>query len=320
MPKLYQSTDRMSHLICDAPALLQVMCRFGIPLGVGDRSVSEVCIDQGIDPPTFLAVANYMAHGQIPTRERIEHLSIYSLMAYLRSAHAYYLSFQLPTLRRKLLEAINLAEGGEVALLILKFYDEFQAEAERHIRHESETTFCYIDSLLASARPEGYRIAQYARSHTAMDLKLQELKNIIIKYYAAPTEGRYALSSVLIDIFTLETDLHTHCEVEDLILFPAVEFLENALEAEPAESAEPAPDSAEALSARERDVLACVVRGQTNKEIATSLYISVNTVLTHRKNITRKLGIRSVSGLTIYAIIHGIISIEDLKQQQDIEL
>jgi len=62
------------------------------------------------------------------------------------------------------------------------------------------------------------------------------------------------------------------------------------------------------LSAREIDVLQLIVCGITNKEIAEKLCISLNTVLTHRKNITAKLGIKTVPGLTFYAITNGLIS------------
>ncbi len=66
------------------------------------------------------------------------------------------------------------------------------------------------------------------------------------------------------------------------------------------------------LSQREIDVLRLVATGLINKEIAERLNISFNTVLSHRKNITAKLGIRSVSGLSVYAIMNGYISDDDL--------
>ena len=62
------------------------------------------------------------------------------------------------------------------------------------------------------------------------------------------------------------------------------------------------------LSQREVEVLCLLAKGLTNKEIADRLFISVNTVLTHRKNISSKLGIRSVSGLSVYAIMNGYIT------------
>ncbi|MCC8133503.1 MAG: LuxR C-terminal-related transcriptional regulator [Tannerellaceae bacterium] len=67
------------------------------------------------------------------------------------------------------------------------------------------------------------------------------------------------------------------------------------------------------LSPRETDVLQLIAKGSTNKEIADKLHISLNTVLSHRKNITAKLGIKTVSGLTFYAIMNGVISADDME-------
>lgn len=68
------------------------------------------------------------------------------------------------------------------------------------------------------------------------------------------------------------------------------------------------------LSQREIDVLRLVAMGYINKEIADTLSISINTVLSHRKNITSKLGIRSVSGLGFYAMMHGYVTDADMRR------
>jgi len=69
----------------------------------------------------------------------------------------------------------------------------------------------------------------------------------------------------------------------------------------------------EEISSREASIVKYIALGYTNKEIADKLFISTHTVVTHRKNITRKLGIKTAPGLTIYAIINNIINIEDTK-------
>lgn len=69
------------------------------------------------------------------------------------------------------------------------------------------------------------------------------------------------------------------------------------------------------LSSREKDIVIGVVHGLTNKEIADRLFISVNTVITHRRNISRKLQIHSPAGLTIYAITNKLVEMSDLKKQ-----
>ena len=71
--------------------------------------------------------------------------------------------------------------------------------------------------------------------------------------------------------------------------------------------------SDEPISAREKNILKHIALGLTNKEIADKLFISIHTVVTHRKNITQKLGIKSVSGLTVYAILNNLITMDEVK-------
>ena len=72
------------------------------------------------------------------------------------------------------------------------------------------------------------------------------------------------------------------------------------------------PDQEE-LSQREREIVVCVVKGMTSKEIAQSLCLSIHTVITHRRNISHKLQIHSSAGLTIYAIVNKLVDLKDIK-------
>ena len=69
----------------------------------------------------------------------------------------------------------------------------------------------------------------------------------------------------------------------------------------------------EELSAREKEILICVAKGMLNKEIADLYNISIYTVITHRKNITRKTGIKTVAGLTVYALLNNLIDINTIE-------
>ncbi|WP_165024009.1 MULTISPECIES: LuxR C-terminal-related transcriptional regulator [unclassified Dysgonomonas] len=73
----------------------------------------------------------------------------------------------------------------------------------------------------------------------------------------------------------------------------------------------------EGLSDREKEILISVVKGMSNKEIADHHNISIHTAITHRRNITRKLKVHSISGLTIYAIINKLIDISEIKYQDE---
>lgn len=311
----YKDSDHMCDVICDEPSLLQMLSRFGIPLGVGDQTVRQVCEAHGVDTATFLSVANFIKRGARGAADSIDKVSVACLTEYLKQAHTYFLDFQLPAIRRKLLEAIDCSQPGEVSYLILKFYDDYMAEVRKHMQHENRKVFGYVEQLLQGRRTSEYTISQFARGHNSIDVKLQELKNIIIKYYA-PTEQAELLNNVLYDIFTCEKDLRIHCQVEDDIFVPAVEILEEkvGIQEEPTVKEE-ATRTEDTLSDREREIVHCVVCGLSNKQIAEQLFISLNTVLTHRKNIARKLNIHSVAGLTIYAIVNKIVNIDELQNK-----
>lgn len=66
------------------------------------------------------------------------------------------------------------------------------------------------------------------------------------------------------------------------------------------------------LTAREKEVVVCVVKGMTNKQIAEALFLSTHTVITHRRNIAKKLQIHSTSGLTIYAIVNKLVELDEI--------
>ena len=76
---------------------------------------------------------------------------------------------------------------------------------------------------------------------------------------------------------------------------------------------EPVRSGSEELSSREKEILICVAKGMLNKEIADKLNLSIYTVITHRKNITRKIGIKTVAGLTVYALLNNLIDMNSVE-------
>lgn len=308
----YSPSDKLRSLIRDNSLLLMVMSRFGISLGFGNKSVKEICEQHKVDTATFLTVANFISNKEC----NYEQVSLASLIHYLKRAHNYFLDLNLPTIRRRLIEAIDCSGTDEVALLILKFYDEYVIEVRRHMEYENETVFGYVEDLLQGRYQADYNIRMFADKHNDIAPKLEELKDIIIRYY--PQKENDMLNSVLFDIINCEQDLTSHCLVEDHLFVPAVELMEEELKTRMtqslAEEEEPAEtDKPETLSQREKEIVACVAKGLTNKEIADELFLSVHTVATHRRNISSKLQIHTPAGLTIYAIINKLVKLEDIK-------
>ena len=81
------------------------------------------------------------------------------------------------------------------------------------------------------------------------------------------------------------------------------------------EEEEEKDNESDTLSQREKEIVTCVVKGMTNKAIADKLFLSIHTVITHRRNIARKLQIHSPAGLTIYAIVNKLVELSDIKEK-----
>ncbi len=312
--KKYLSTDKMRSLIRDNSSLLMVMSRFGISLGFGEKTVREICTDAGVDCQTFLAVANFISRKE----DDCSHISLPSLINYLKRAHSYFLNFSLPTIRRKLIDAIDCSGTNDLAFLILKFYDGYVTEVRRHMEYENRKVFTYVEELLQDRPNDTYCIRNFGGKHNHIDSKLKELKDIIIRYY--PEKENDLLNSVLFDIINCEQDLNSHCLVEEQLFVPAVEKIEQELKNRniaasipPAKATPSEEDKTVILSDREKDIISCVARGMANKEIAEQLCLSINTVTTHRRNITKKLQIHTSNGLTIYAIVNKLVELQDIK-------
>jgi len=101
---------------------------------------------------------------------------------------------------------------------------------------------------------------------------------------------------------------------ETISIYDTVDQLKEKLESLFETPQKELPDEAMALSNREKEIIICIVKGLTNKEIALELFISTHTVISHRRNIARKLEIHSTAGLTIYAIVNKLVELDDIKK------
>ena len=98
------------------------------------------------------------------------------------------------------------------------------------------------------------------------------------------------------------------CDDLDIITAKLNSLLRNDEEEE-----EEKDNESDTLSQREKEIVTCVVKGMTNKAIAEKLFLSIHTVITHRRNIARKLQIHSPAGLTIYAIVNKLVDLSDIR-------
>lgn len=223
----YQRTDRMADLIEDNYHLLQVISRFGMSLGFGDKTVEKVCQMHQVDTNTFLAIINFMHSGYTQVAEDLSHLSMPALIDYLRQSHIYFLDYLFPKIRRELRVVLDNGNGSSNSInqLISKQFDKYISEVRKHMQHEDAVLFPYVEKLLQGEIDESFVLKTYSKHHHSMDNELRELKKILIKY-SPQNSGKNELNAVLYEIYGCEDELDAHCKAEDYIFVPAVYDLE----------------------------------------------------------------------------------------------
>lgn len=321
MIEKFHGSDPMIDVISEDYRMLLLLSRFGIPLGFGDQTVMETCTGAGVDTQTFLTVVNYIKAGtHVHVGDLAQRINLPCLVRYLKRSHTYFTDYRIPELRRKLLGTLDMTLNNQIAPLILKFFDESAREVAMHMEYEDKYVHGHIGQLLQNRLPAEsfYRVVRNRHvSHDSIEKSFSELKDVIMKYYPGDADA-HVLNDVVMDVYMLEEDLLSHCRLEDTLLAECVRVLEDEVRdrgGDPVdgETETHAEEEAADLSLREQEVLRRVAMGMSNKEIADKMFISVNTVMTHRRNIVRKTGIHAAAGLAIYAIVHGIVSVDELK-------
>ena len=170
--------------------------------------------------------------------------------------------------------------------VIWKFFADFKEELQNHFAYEEEFVFPFAGSPEAGISDE---------DHSGVEETLEDLKSLVMNHLPANADQQEAYK-VLSAINTLADDIRKHILLEETVLERHIDFTKDD----------------NTLSSREKEILVCVAKGMINKEIADALNISIHTVITHRKNIAHKTGIKTVAGLTVYALLNNLIDIHSV--------
>ncbi len=295
---------KMADLLDVNFSILGVFSRFGMSYGFGEATVKDVCDGMGIDPETFLIICKvYAFDGYRPSREQMEGACLEDIVRYLRLSHTYYMDTMVPALAAAIEEMIAPCDDMHKKV-IRKFFGDYKEELERHFDYEEKTVFPYVEAMIDSREREPYTIGEYEKNHSNVEEKLDDLKKLVTMYQPSQSSSQDCFR-VLFYLYSLESDLERHTFIEDGILVPVVSRMEDESDAPRGEGGE--------LSAREKEILVAVAKGMLNKEIADLYNISIYTVISHRKNITRKTGIKTVAGLTVYALLNNLIDMNSIE-------
>ncbi|MBK5194976.1 MAG: response regulator transcription factor, partial [Proteiniphilum sp.] len=271
----------MADVLTEHNELIPVLNRFGIRLGVGDKTVSDLCIEHHLNIDFILIVLNvYLDETCVPDAS----LALFDtglIADYFHHTVDNYIHELVPNIEKHLnaFIAISGAENKELGMLRLLFL-QFKERMTNYLQ----------------------KVADY--NEELPDDLLHDLKNILIRHLSK-AYNQNLIYAVVFSIHSLEKDLAAHNRLRNKVLRPklneldlsGMRQLQHTISHEHQQN-----NNDRQLTNRETEILRLIVQGYLNKEIAEELNISHNTVLTHRKNIISKTGIKTVSGLTFYCI------------------
>jgi len=305
-PKAINPDTKMVDLLRNNLNLLFVLNQFSIPLGFGEKSIEEVCVKNGVDTQSFITLIQFHGNPGNPDIQKLNTLSPEVILNYLKRSHLYFLGYRLPEIRKQFAEALD---EGSTRKTILSYFEDYEKEVNDHMGYENDVFYPYVVKLLNGEEQKEYSVKLFEARHNNIEEKLDDLINLIIKYLPTSSDT-LRLSDILEDLRLCNRDLNLHTFLEDKILVPKIRKIEKKTQNEDLKIVV----EAEELSEREKDIVRSVAKGFSNKEIADEHFISIHTVITHRRNISRKLGIHSSAGLTVFAILNKLVDIEDLRQ------
>jgi regulator of cell morphogenesis and NO signaling len=237
----FTANTKMADIIHENYLLLPILNRFDIHLGFGDKNVREICRDQEVNIDFFLVIINSFHDHNFFPEEHLKSFPIALILDYIKKSHSYYLNYKVPQIEGLINKLVASAESHQRKHfeLIAKFFDQYKEELITHIQDEDNRIFPYvstIDKLYTSENTnDAHRklirentISKFASEHSNIEDKLFDLKNIMIKYMP-PVKDYSLYNALLIEIFRLERDLNDHARIEDNVMVPKVQLIEEEI-------------------------------------------------------------------------------------------
>ena len=283
----------LSQILAQHHILIPIVNRFGIRLGVGDKTIETICDELNLNVDFILTILNvYLDEDYVPENKMVQ-FDLEPVAGYFNETIQNYLHTLVPNIEKHLNAFVAISDSKNEELLMLqKVFLQFKQELTEHLEKGLNHLGPYPHELL------------------------RDLKSILIKHVSGNFNQNLCYA-VIFSIGSLESDLIIHNRLRNSILKPKLNELNSSdigsvqsiISNENHRSSTPK----NLLTRRETEILKLIVHGNINKQIADKLNISLNTVLTHRKNILSKTGIKTVSGLTLYCISNGLLSPDELK-------
>jgi len=234
--EIFVVTDsKLADVILTNPSLMLVLEHFDIKLELHEKTVSQICLENNISTHLFLTVVNLFSGYKSKENTRFSVADIQMIITYLKNCHSYYQLEKYPQIRSYIDEIYTINKHENVKLLD-RFFKIYFNEVNEHLDYENQVVFpyvLYLNNVIVKKQHDSiqinYSVTEYKEHHNDIEEKLTDLKNLLIKYLPLDND-QLVRRKLLFCLFELEKDLKIHSEIEDTILIPLVEKMEQMID------------------------------------------------------------------------------------------
>ncbi len=216
---LINRDSKLSDIILNDPLTITVLDRFGISLGVGDKSVDDACREHGIDVKFFTAILNTFINENYFPQEALAQFSVAEIVDYLSKTNSYYEMYVLPNIERHFSFLIAKAPSHNNNLVIMKqFFDEMKNELLQRIDDDRNRWFPNVCSnekshtAIANAEPD-------EEATDSIEDKIDDLINMLVMHLKGDYDHNLGMA-VVAAVFSLKKDIKQNNRIRDRILKP----------------------------------------------------------------------------------------------------
>lgn len=240
---MFTSNMKLAEVVQTNFNTLSVVCRFGIKLGFGDKSIKEVCADYGINYDFFLEILNAFHDPSYFPKKHLQSFSVEQIVEYLRKTHQNYTLEIIPLVESLMHELVKDCKNPKEMKLVQKLFNEYKEELFKHLSWEDEKIFPYALSIekaciqgegiqKAKSLMKNYTMASFLEDHDDIESKLYDIKTLFIKYLP-PVVNQQLCIRILREFSLLEKDINDHARIEEKVLAPKVIDMEKGLLSQP---------------------------------------------------------------------------------------
>lgn len=225
---------QLSEVVEEHPSLIPVINRFGIRLGLGDKSVKTICEEYRLDTDFLLTMINTFLNEEYFPEKKLQTFHTSQIIDYLTKTNQYYLRYQIPNIERHLGSFISMSTPGNNTLnLIGKFFHSFKEKLTSRITNDDTVWFPYcleLSDKLENHPPAGQPakallLDSKRRVEDPIEALLADLKSIMIKHLSGEYNENLCYA-VIFAISSLEKDIKQHNRIRYRILTPMVSAME----------------------------------------------------------------------------------------------